>query len=316
MTKYFLSFLLIMLVGATHAQLVEKENLTKMKSTYWDFNRTQIQARGKYYVDELGETTEKHGKWTYFDRLGEIEEVRYYYRDVLHGEATLFYPNGKKRQEGFFKWNSQDSIYREWYETGKLKAEGSYMKNEPSGEWRYYYVDGRLKMVEESKGPDNYVWEFYLPDSLHTQIVKDGNGELVTYYSTGSVKEWYNYKDGLKDGSFEEFSIYGYMTLKGNFKDGEKDGEWEFFYYTGDKEKVSNYKNGILNGPYQYFYDNGEVNVSGQYKNGERMVSGPGSPTKERAICKGTLPRDNKTEVGPSGTQLERYPITQSLIKA
>ena len=50
-----------------------------------------------------------------------------------------------------------------------------------------------LKSVEEVKGEDNYLWEFYLPDSLHTQIITDGTGELVTYYGTGKVKEWYNY---------------------------------------------------------------------------------------------------------------------------
>ena len=77
------------------AQKVEKENLTKAKSTFWDFNKTQLQSVGKCYKDEFGETNEKHGKWTYYDRLGEVEEVRYYYRDMLHGQVTLYFPNGK-----------------------------------------------------------------------------------------------------------------------------------------------------------------------------------------------------------------------------
>jgi antitoxin component YwqK of YwqJK toxin-antitoxin module len=249
---------------------IEKENQTKTKRTFWDFNKLQVQSRGKNFVDGQGETDEKHGKWTYYDRLGEIEEVRNYYRDGLYGSTILYYPDGQKRQEGYFKYNRQDSVYTEWYENGKVKTEGIYRLNFPVGKWNYYYRDGRMKSVEEVKGEDNYLWEFYLPDSLHTQIIKEGNGELVTFYTTGKVKEWYNYKDGLKNGEFEELSIYGYPTLTGEFHDGHKNGTWEFFYYTGDKEKISNYKDDVLHGDYNYYYDSGELNVSGEYKNGEK----------------------------------------------
>ncbi|MDG1147195.1 MAG: hypothetical protein P8N52_02700 [Crocinitomicaceae bacterium] len=254
----------------TCAQEIRKENLSKQKKTYWDFKHTQVQSSGKYFVDEFGETIEKHGKWTFYDRLGNVEEVRNYYRDVLAGPVVLFYSNGKKRQEGFFKNGSQDSLYLEWYETGKLKTKGTFKLDEAVNKWYYYYQDGRLKAIEEAQDSMNYVWEFYLPDSLHTQTVVDGLGELTTYYTTGQVKEWYNYNQGLKNGSFEEFSIYGYTTLSGSFKGGLKDGKWEYTYYTGDLEKISHYEDGALNGAYTYYYDNGKTNVIGQYKNGAK----------------------------------------------
>ena len=255
---------------STFAQEIRKENLSKQKNTYWDFNNTQVQSKGKYFVDEFGETVEKHGKWTFYDRLGQVEEVRNYYRDALSGSVVLFYPNGKKRQEGFFKYGSQDSLYLEWYETGKLKTKGTFKLDEAVNNWYYYYIDGRLKSLEETKNFNNYLWEFYLPDSLHTQTVVGGMGELTTYYTTGQVKEWYNYREGLKNGDFEEFSIYGYTILSGSFKDGLKDGKWEYAYYTGDVEKVSHYENGVLNGGYTYYYDNGKTNVRGQYKSGDK----------------------------------------------
>ena len=270
MTKFVFALIVAFLSFAAYSQEIKKENLSKQSSTYWDFNKTQIQSKGKYYVDELGQTNEKHGKWQYFDRLGELEEERNYYRDMLYGEVILYYPNGKKRQQGYFKYDKQDSVYREWYETGNLKMEGTYINGVEIGHWKHYYVDGTLKSVEEIKGEDRYVWEFYLRDSLHTQLIKEGNGELVSYFTTGQVKEWYNYKNGLKDGPFEEFSIYGYTVLKGNFEEGLKSGKWEYAYYTGDIEKISNYKKGVLEGPYEYFYDNGKTNVKGQYKEGKK----------------------------------------------
>ena len=256
-------------VGA-FGQKIEKESLSKNNQTYWDFNHVQVQSSGKYFVDGMGETTNEHGKWKYFDRLGELQEVRNYYKGMLHGEVVRFYPNGKKEQIGFFKWGRQDSTYIEWYETGDVRVQGYYKEDVPINEWKYYYRDGRLKSVEEPKGEDNYLWEFYLPDSLYTQTVLKGEGEMTTFYTTGKVKEWYNYKNGLKNGLFEELSIYGYLTLKGEFKDGEKDGTWEYFYYTGQPEKVTNYSNGQLNGGYKYFYDNGQLNVDGNYTKGKK----------------------------------------------
>ena len=270
MFKIITCLIFLFSVVYVNAQKIEKENLSKQKQTYWDFNHIQVQSAGKYYVDELGETSNEHGKWKYFSRLGELEEERNFYNGLLQGESIRYFPNGEKEQQGFFKWGRQDSVYREWYETGFLKTEGEYKLDVPVNEWKYYYRDGRLKSVEETRGGDNYLWAFHLPDSLHTQTVIDGEGEMTTYYTTGTVKEWYNYQKGLKHGSFEEMSIYGYTTLKGAFKNGEKDGRWEYFYYTGEKEKVTEYVNGVLEGTYQYFYDNGQLNVEGTYKNGKK----------------------------------------------
>jgi len=250
--------------------VVSKENLSKKQSFFWDVNKTQIREVGSYYVDQQGETTLKHGKWKYYDRAGELEEERNYYKDMLHGSVSLYYPNGKPKQIGYFYLNQQDSIFTEWFENGKIAIQGNYSFNKPVNQWVYYYRDGHKKSVEETKNGVNYLNEFWMPDSLHTQTIINGNGEMQTYYTTGTLKEWYNYKNGLKNGDFEEWSVYGYLTLEGSFLDGEKDGQWTYSYYTGDKEKVSNYKNGKLNGPYHYYYDNGKVNVEGNYKDGEK----------------------------------------------
>lgn len=261
---------------------VKKENLTKKDVVYWDFNKTKVQASGSYYTDKLGESKDKHGLWKYYDKYGALEEERNYYRGKLMGKVMMYYPNGKPKQEGYFTivqvdktddkkdivW--QDSVYREWNESGTLSKEGMYAKGQPSGIWKNYYFDGREKSYEEEKDSVNYVWSFWLPDEKHTQTVKDGNGEVTLYHSTGTIKEWYNYKNGLQDGPFEERSIYGYNTLSGSFKEGEKDGEWNYYYYTGDLEKTSTYKNGKLNGPYNYYYDKGQLNVTGNYVNGKK----------------------------------------------
>ncbi len=252
------------------SQDIRKENLTKKYTLFWDFNKTQIQASGSYYKDELGETTEKHGKWLYYDRLGVLEEERNYYRGTLEGTTILYYPNQKRKQEGHFHKNQQDSIYRAWNENGNLSVEGYYLNGKPVKTWTYYYLNGKEKSIEKLKDSVNYIWSFWLNDSLHTQTIREGNGELFTYFTNGNPKEWYHFQNGLKHGYFEEFLVSGNLALKGYFENGDKDSTWTYSYYTGTTEKISNYKNGLLDGPYVYYYDNQVLNVSGYYSQGKK----------------------------------------------
>ena len=212
---------------------IKTENLSKKDVIYWDFNKTKVQSAGCYYVDGRGDSKEKHGKWAYYDKLGVLQEERNYFRERLDGKVVLYYPNGKLKQEGYFKMDRQDSVFREWNETGLLSREGMFEMGRPKGIWKNYYLDGRERSLEEELDSVTYIRAFWLPDPKHTQTIIDGNGELTIFHTTGTVKEWYNYKNGLPNGLFEEKSIYGYNLLTGSFKDGEKDGEWKFFYYTG-----------------------------------------------------------------------------------
>lgn len=267
MLKFSILFMFFIAFQTT-SQTVLKENLTKKKSLYWDFNQTQLQAIGSYYKDPLGETTKEHGKWEYYDRYGKLEEIRNYYKGKLHGAVILKYPTGKNKQEGYFKNDLQDSVYREWNEIGNLEVSGYYKNNQPVGEWQYFYIDGKPKLIEEIVDSTKYVKSFWLNDSLHTQTITDGNGDLIDYYNNGKLKQQYHYKAGILDGSFLEKSIFGDTSLSGSYKNGRKIGEWRYYYYTGKIEKICNYDEDRLNGKYQYFYDNGQVTAEGFYKNG------------------------------------------------
>ena len=134
--KNILFILLILCAFIAKAQIVKKENLTEKDKLYWDFKKTKLQSTGAYYKDILGETRDKHGKWEYFNEFGDNEEIRNYYREKLHGQVFLKYANGKPRQEGYFKLDKQDSIYREWVENGTLIVEGKYKNGKPFGIWR------------------------------------------------------------------------------------------------------------------------------------------------------------------------------------
>lgn len=263
-----LSLLFILVSLHTFSQEIFKDNLTKKKSFYWDFNKIKPQSTGAYYKDPLGETTFKHGKWEYFDENGNTIEIRNYYKDKLNGKLTMFYPNGKVRYSSYFKFDLQDSIYQEYYENGNLAIEAFYKKDKLFGFRKLYYVDGRQQTLEEYIDSTKYVQEFWLPDSLHTQTVINGNGTATYFHTNAEIKEHYNYKNGLPHGEFVVRSIYGYDLTTGFFENGKKSGDWKYYYYTGDLEKSCSYVNDKMEGKFEYYYDKNRLNVEGFYKNG------------------------------------------------
>jgi len=170
----------LLLSYVVFSQEIFKENLTKKETFYYDFLKTKPQSRGAYFKDPLGETTLKHGKWEYYDENEKVIEIRNYYKDKLNGGVSLFFPNGKLRQEGYFKEDQQDSVYREWFENGKLAIDCTYKLGLLKGIKKSYYLDGREQGIEEYIDTTRYVWSFWLPDSLHSQTIIDGNGEMNT----------------------------------------------------------------------------------------------------------------------------------------
>lgn len=131
------------------------------------------------------------------------------------------------------------------------------------GEWISYYLDGKKKMVCEIVDSVYFMCQFWFFVFENKQLIKDGNGEYFDFYIFGKYKEWYYYKNGLKDGYFEEYNLYGQVLINGLFREGLKDLIWNYVYYIGVIEKIFNYKNGLFDGFYIYFYDNGKVNVQG-----------------------------------------------------
>lgn len=265
-----LVFCILFFSSLSFSQTIRKENLTQKVSNYYDFQKTRLESTGSYYKDVLGETNEQHGKWLYYDKNGVEVEERNYYRGKLNGRVLVYFSNRKMRSEGYFKLNKQDSVFREWNEFGDIQLEGMFKQGKPFGIWETYYLSGQKMKTEEILDSTVFVNAFWLDDEAHTQTLKDGTGQLTVYYNTGALKEQYRYKNGLKNGSFEEKSIYGHTLLTGSFINGIKDSTWSYYYYTGPLEKVSNYKDGKLNGTYSYYYDNKQLNVEGQYLDGEK----------------------------------------------
>ena len=75
-----------------------------------------------------------------------------------------------------------------------------------------------------------------------------------------------NYKDGKKDGKWDEWYSNGQYFYRGNYKDGKKDGKWAWWYIDGQKMSETNYPDG----KYTSWDRDGHINEKGNYKNGKK----------------------------------------------
>lgn len=251
-----------------YSQQILKENISTIEKTYWDFKKTKIQSEGAYYKDKKGASQDKHGTWKYYNEDGVLIETSSYFKNVIHGKVMMAYQNGKIKQEGFFKLGIQDSSYKEWFENGMPALEGFYKNNKKVNVWNRYYYNGKLESVEQYLDTISYLLSYYSNDSIHTQQIKDGSGNQISYFPTNLIHESYTYKEGLRNGDFYVTNINGKTGSTGSYRNGFRHGIWNYFYFNGDKEKTCCYQNGLLDGSYASYYDTKQLKVIGEYRKG------------------------------------------------
>jgi len=197
--------------------------------TYYDKNgQRSIESRTwKYRSDTLGRKNkinkDLYGSWKsgvlcrYWDASGNlIKQIDYY---------NLKLPN-------LLDSTRKDTIdasgkITEWYGNGSVKTDG-YVTDEQS---EYNCMIENYVSTQEIYY-NNY-WSY-----TGEQLIKNGNGNLVTYHDNGKIKATTAIRCGLKDGLYKEWDPNGHLTKFGHYKNGKKDGRW----LSGDLEGI-NYVN-------------------------------------------------------------------------
>ncbi len=262
---------------------------------YYDYDSTKVRGRGYVSGSGFSDLGKKLGEWRFFYENGKVEEVANYVRGYLHGKVTQYYQNGNKKNEGYFYWNVQDSIFRAWNEAGKLVEKGNWSYGKRLGKWTFNYPDGKPYLVEEYQETDSIplLWSYFSRDGK--EMVKNGNGQKIEYYQKyqpkddekgkfilpdgALIKEKYTYKNGEINGAFEEYHSNGKKSVFGDYNMGEKTGLWRHWHRNGRLVRSANYKNGKLHGDFARMYLRGEstlVKNEGEeaYMQGQVQVRG------------------------------------------
>jgi len=270
--KIYPVLLILLLPKCSFSQKVLSENLSPKVKVYWDAENRKLHSSGSYYIDERHpETTEKHGKWLFYSLSGTLEEERNYYRNRVHGKQTIYFPNKKIKQVYYSKFNVADSIFKEFNEAGTLIMQGYYELGSPTGKWLYYYPDSSLWKEEWVSNDTTYLISYFENNKDHTQTVIKGNGSVISYFLSGSIKESYQFKNGLKNGPFIEQLASGVTAISGSFLNGKKHGKWVFNFPDGSLEKSQSFAEDSLDGPYVVNYPNGGIQTEGRYTMGKKQ---------------------------------------------
>ena len=271
MIKTWLSITFLFFFAAIYAQKIAPENLSGKVKVYWDANKKFIHSTGSYYVDDRENITiEKHGKWLFYSVKGLLEEERNYFRDRIHGKQTIYFSDKSIKQQTYYSFNVPDSTFKEWYSNKNLKTEGTYQLGSPIGKWVYYYEDGNKKSIDSVVVDTVYTIAYWDESKLHKQTITNGSGCIQTFYTTGMIKEKYQFLQGLKTGEFEERLANGRVSIAGEFYKGKKEGTWVFYDEAGYLDKKISYHRDSLDGEYVVYYLNGQINTEGNYTNGKK----------------------------------------------
>ena len=180
-----------------------------------------------------------------------------------------------KAEEGVYKDNRKEGVWKAWYQDGQLKNEITYRNNRPYGTAVFYYQDGSIS----EKG----VWQ------------KDKwIGEYKYYNENGTPKYEFNYNEkGEKSGVQKYYYENGALMYEGEWENGKKSGYFKEFTQDGklkahkifnngkiiqtkpvtpgvdtDKERNnSDNIEGIADGYNETLYPNGKIHIRGIFQN-------------------------------------------------
>ncbi len=205
---------------------------------------------GPYAIYELfgdssrpGRSAHAHGydrrilRYTSYGNLNSFYQPYLFEFDL---QEKGIYKNGKLEQACDYTSIRKIKIpYEEYYESGKLKVKGEAVhcygmhgeRLQKIGKWMVYHENGQL-------------WQYSTFDEQSRQ-----QGGCEIYYENAQLKAKYNYKDGIKDGSYRFYYPNGKLWKKGTYKDGKRDGLYE--EYDKDGKLV---KRGMIKGK-QYISD-------------------------------------------------------------
>jgi antitoxin component YwqK of YwqJK toxin-antitoxin module len=168
--------------------------------------------------------------------------------DLFTGTAFKENKNGKRVSEIEFKLGKQDGVINEWYDNGDLKLQASARKNEKGqlvyfGDFSRWYENGQLaeKVTFSEAGERVGEWNLWYangnPKSIFTYNEQgEKHGILAEYCENGTRKKERNFKDGVLDGEYREWSCAGKETTFKTYVLGKQKGPYVVYRALGSEE--------------------------------------------------------------------------------
>lgn len=233
------------------------------------------------------------GDWNKKDGSGMKQGYWVVTADML-GERA--YPSGAKIEEGQYKDDRREGVWKKYFPSGLLRSEITYSNGKPSGYYAIYYTNGNLE-EQGSWYDEKNVGEFkrfYDNGKLQHHFYFDERGKRYGFqyyfHENGNPALVVDIKNGVESGSYKRYNADGILAEEKLFENGKvKPGTTKVYQSPKPaeikvdahnpnigKESVSPIKektNAALpfqqNG-YNTLYDvNGNITQCGEFKNGK-----------------------------------------------
>jgi hypothetical protein len=135
-----------------------------------------------------------------------------------NGELTDYYKDGSIQMRGYYDKGLQNGTFIFYHQNGKYASGGKFLNDVKVGAWKNYFQNGQLQseiLYDVNRSCFINVW-----DSLGSLQVKNGNGTIIDYNSSGKVKSVTRIKNGLYEGFCEQFNEDGQVFNKEYFENG------------------------------------------------------------------------------------------------
>ena len=175
----------------------------------------RYKQNASYYYLRTNPSGPLGGTLNFYDLKGNLyAEVNYNSAGKRDGLATFYYKEGGKEKELTYQNGEISGPYKTWYRNGQINEEGK-----------------ALPPAKAYASSEYLLYQYW--DSLGTQLLKGGNGELSRYYKNNTLQDKGTYKGGRKVGRWignsEDGSLYyeeeyqeGRLLQGSSFKEGKE----------------------------------------------------------------------------------------------
>ncbi len=180
------------------------------------------------------------GKGIWYYENGNISGEAFHDKDGLtQGISILYYEDGAKECESYYKDDKLEGLSTFYYENGKKEFIQKYKNGKLEGENISYYTNGEIKSKinfknGEKSGISTYYYESGEKQFIRNYIHNKIEGIAKDYYENGKIKETRTYKNNTLTGEWKTFYENGCLQSKGQAENGKKIGIWEYYDLNGN----------------------------------------------------------------------------------
>ena len=201
--------------------------------------------------------------------------------------STLWYPNGEKMQEAFYRDGVVDGELVQWDAKGAVTLRDNFQEGRKLAPKVTYHENnarrGRTTVRSQTsrkktegmylfaarsvKTPDDW-WEAR-PAVYETVGTDMRHGAWTEWYASGHEHLTGNFQNDVQVGTFVRWYENGQMKAQGDFAEGKPHGHWTFWHSNGQKHAEGIFQNGERVGEWSEWHDDGQLAKSHDYSKPE-----------------------------------------------